>query len=68
MLMTPLILASSAGRLDTVKLLVSVGAEVNSQNTQGHSSLQYAASKGWKDVSYCIPLDSSVIFRVNPFS
>ena len=51
MKMTPLILAASAGRVQVVKTLISVGADVNSQNEGGHTALQYAASKGWKDVS-----------------
>lgn len=50
--MTPLILAASAGRIGVVKLLIGSGANVNAQNVQGHSPLQYAASKGWKDVSF----------------
>lgn len=50
MLTTPIILAASAGRSDIVRLLIGAGASVNAQNAQGHSALQYAASKGWKDV------------------
>lgn len=49
--MTPLILAASAGRLQAVHTLLSRGAEVNAQNQEGHSPLQYACSKGWRDVS-----------------
>lgn len=48
--MTPLILASSANKLPVVQLLVEKGANVNAQNNEGHSSIQYAASKGWKQV------------------
>lgn len=48
--MTPLILAASAGRTQTVKILLNAGAEVNSVNEGGHSALQYSASKGWKEV------------------
>lgn len=51
MSMTPLILAASAGRLDVVHILISKGAEVNAQSQEGHSPLQYACSKGWRDVS-----------------
>lgn len=50
MKMTPLILAASAGRLMVVKILIGAGADVNARNEGGHSALQYAASKGWKEV------------------
>lgn len=48
---TPLILSSSAGKEQVVHTLLSLGAQVNSQNHEGHSALQYAASKGWLTVS-----------------
>lgn len=51
--MTPLILAASAGRTQTVKILLNAGAEVNAVNEGGHSGLQYSASKGWKEVLFC---------------
>lgn len=47
---TPLILAALKGSLPCVKLLVARGANVNARNAQGHSALQYACSKGHKDV------------------
>lgn len=47
---TPLILAASAGREDVVKILLTRGADINHQNNQGHSALQYASSKGWPEV------------------
>lgn len=47
---TPIILASSSGRLEVVKLLIQHKANVNHKTTQGHSALQYAASKGHTDV------------------
>jgi len=47
---TPLILATLGGHFSTVKLLHERGADINHQNWQGHSALQYACSKGWKDV------------------
>jgi 26S proteasome non-ATPase regulatory subunit 10 len=49
--MTPLILAASAGKVEACHILISKGALVNSQNDEGHSGLQYAASKGWTEVS-----------------
>lgn len=49
--MTPLILAASANKLNVVQLLIEKNANVNSQTNEGHSSLQYAASKGWKQVT-----------------
>lgn len=49
---TPLILAASAGRIDTVKTLIEYGVNINAKNKEGHSALQYAASKGWTEVSY----------------
>lgn len=53
--MTPLILAASAGRVRTCHMLISKGANVNEKNNEGHSALQYAASKGWNEVS-CIAI------------
>lgn len=47
---TPLILASSAGRYEVVKLLLSKGANVNLTTNRGQSSLHYACSKGHKEV------------------
>lgn len=48
---TPLILASSAGHSQIVSLLIQKGANLNQQSSNGHSALQYAASKGWFPVS-----------------
>lgn len=48
---TPLILASSAGHTEVVKLLLTKCDDVNHKGTQGHSALQYAASKGWLKVN-----------------
>ncbi|XP_047024086.1 26S proteasome non-ATPase regulatory subunit 10-like [Helicoverpa zea] len=48
---TPLILSSSAGRVDVVKLLLSKGANVNQKTNRGQSSLHYACSKGHFEVS-----------------
>lgn len=52
--MTPLILASSAGRDKVVNTLIAEGANVNAQTTEGHSALQYAASKNWQNI--CVKL------------
>lgn len=52
--MTPLLLASSAGRFEVARLLIAHGADVNAQSLQGHSPLQYAASKARKEVIYFI--------------
>ena len=43
---TPLIIASSAGHLDIVRMLVERGASVNEVTAEGRSALLYAASKG----------------------
>lgn len=48
---TPLILAASGGRIDTVKTLIEYGVNINAKNEEGHSALQYASSKGWTEVS-----------------
>ncbi|CAH0723418.1 unnamed protein product, partial [Brenthis ino] len=48
---TPLILASSAGRLEVVRLLIGKGANVNHKNNRGQASLHYACSKGHKEIS-----------------
>jgi len=48
---TPLILAASGGRIDIVKTLIEYGVNINAKNQEGHSALQYAASKGWTEVS-----------------
>lgn len=47
---TPLIVAASCGRAEVVAYLLKKGANVNQKTTQGHSALQYAASKGWSEV------------------
>lgn len=47
---TPLILAVLKGNATIVEWLLNKGANVNHQNAQGHSALQYACSKGWSDV------------------
>lgn len=52
--MTPLILASSAGREKVVNTLLAEGANVNATTVDGHSALQYAASKNWKSI--CVAL------------
>lgn len=52
--MTPLILASSAGREKVVNTLLTEGANVNAMTVDGHSALQYAASKNWKSI--CLAL------------
>lgn len=49
---TPLILASSAGRFEVVRLLIGKGANVNHKSTRGQSSLHYACSKGHIEVIY----------------
>ena len=49
---TPLLLASSAGRLEVVRLLLGKGANVNKKNNRGQTSLHYACSKGHKEVSF----------------
>lgn len=48
--MTPLILAASGGRDKVVNLLLNQGANVNAKTNDGHSALQYAASKNWKTI------------------
>lgn len=49
---SPLILAASAGKYDVVKLLIGKGANVDLKTTGGQSALQYACSKGHKEVSH----------------
>nr|CAI5865967.1 unnamed protein product [Callosobruchus analis] len=47
---TPLILASSAGRSEIVRMILERCDDVNHKTSQGHSALQYAASKGWTEI------------------
>lgn len=47
---TPLILAASSGRPEVVEYLLKKGADVNHKTSQGHSALQYAASKNCLEV------------------
>jgi 26S proteasome non-ATPase regulatory subunit 10 len=46
--MTPLILAASAGRHTVVNILLKECCNINAKSIEGHSALQYAASKNWK--------------------
>lgn len=48
--MTPLILAASGGRERVVNLLINQGANIDAKTSDGHSALQYAASKNWKSI------------------
>ncbi|XP_034830693.1 26S proteasome non-ATPase regulatory subunit 10-like [Maniola hyperantus] len=48
---TPLLLASSAGRLEVVRLLIGKGSNVNHKSIRGQSSLHYACSKGYIEVA-----------------
>ncbi|KAJ8730108.1 hypothetical protein PYW07_017146 [Mythimna separata] len=49
---TPLMLSSSAGRVEVVKLLLSKGADVNKKTSvRDQSSLHYACSKGHLEVA-----------------
>lgn len=47
---TPIILSSSAGRTEVVKLLIAQDVRINHRTDEGHSALQYACSKGWLEV------------------
>jgi len=43
-------IAVSAGKLETVKLLLAKGANITAANGNGQTSLHYAASKNYSDV------------------
>lgn len=47
---TPLILATLKGSLAIVKMLLDRGANVNHQNTNGHTPVKYAGSKNHKEL------------------
>ena len=47
----PLYVASHDGHLDVVRLLVSMGADVNQQDNQKRTALHAAAKKGHVDVT-----------------
>lgn len=59
---TPLILASSAGRLEVVRLLLGKGGNVNHKTNRGQTSLHYACSKGHKEVS--VNQKKTIIFNI----
>ncbi|XP_058829642.1 26S proteasome non-ATPase regulatory subunit 10-like isoform X2 [Topomyia yanbarensis] len=61
---TPLVLAALGGHLSTARVLVAKGATVNHRNGQGHSSLQYACSKGHV-VKYLIEQGADINVRDN---
>lgn len=44
-------IAASAGHLEMVEALISRGAEVTAQNTNGQTSLHYAASRDRLDIA-----------------
>ena len=48
---TPLIIASSAGHMDIVQMLIEKGAKVNEVTDEGRSPLLYAASKGRENIA-----------------
>ncbi|OHT03977.1 hypothetical protein TRFO_28638 [Tritrichomonas foetus] len=47
---TPLIIASCFGHLDTIKLLLAKGANINHQDKDGLSPLQHASQNGYADI------------------
>ena len=54
--LTPLIIAASAGKTQVVRILLAKGADINAVNSDGHSALQYAASKNHTEVNACVLL------------
>lgn len=61
---TPLILATLGGNLNIVKMLLNNGADINARNWNGHSSLQYACSKGWHTiVEYLLENNADINIR-----
>ena len=49
---TPLIIASSHGRADLVRLLLEAGADANGRNVEGYTVLMQAAESGSVDVTH----------------
>lgn len=49
---TPLMIASSAGRIEIVRYLLECGADVTAQNSTKQTALHYAASKGHLNVIF----------------
>ena len=47
---TPLMEAASSGHLEIVKLLISHGADVNSQSSSGNTPLMYACASGHSEI------------------
>lgn len=47
---SPLQIAASSGRLDTVKLFVKLGAKIDDRNIHGRTALAFATSEGKKEV------------------
>lgn len=47
-------IASSAGHLEIVKVLLAAGADVNMTNDNGQSPLHYAASRNREDIAKCL--------------
>lgn len=67
---TALMLGASHGRLDTVKLLIEAGADVNIQDEDGSTALMCAAEHGHGDiVKYLLAqadCDPNITDNVNP--
>ncbi|CAD8095467.1 unnamed protein product [Paramecium sonneborni] len=63
--MTPLLLSAYYGKLETLQILVNVGANINHQDIHGNSALHYACKFNFKSIVQFLLQKESVVLLKN---